>query len=190
MRELDVCLGTFQAQVFGLYLGFERQRFLKNLVGQGQGGGVAYGDCRRVGAHNGKALGRVEFQQLGERQQGKAVVVVGLRQGEAALGESGLLLRHFHAAGLARAVHLAQAFHLHRVDVNLPLGHVAQLKVVKNLHVCLRHLHAYIVAGLVKVGCGGLEVQLVQLYCARYAESGEQRNGCAQRQRSAACVLV
>ena len=57
------------------------------------------------------------------------------------------------------------------------------LHVVKDLHVCLCHLHADVILRLFEIGSSGFEIQLVQLYLVGNLESREERHIGTQLER-------
>ena len=100
------------------------------------------------------------------------------------------MLREFHLTGLAVLEESLQANHLHGVDADLAMRHVGHLRVVENLHVCLGHLHTDIVAGLLQILHGSIQVQLVQLDGIRNIKAREERNTGTQAERGVVGVAV
>ena len=72
---------------------------------------------------------------------------------------------------------------LHGIDVDLTMCDFGNLHVVKDLHVCLCHLHTDVVFGLLEVSGSGLEIQLVQLNLIGNLESREERHVGTQLER-------
>ena len=123
LRNLDAVVSGTQAQLLGGNLRLDAQGLGVDDVGGGDSGTAAEQrtshpilpilPIQPIRPHHSETVSRRQFEELGERENGELLVVVGLGGGESAVGERGLLLRELGTAGLAVVDQCLEADHLH-----------------------------------------------------------------------------
>ena len=76
------------------------------------------------------------------------------------------------------------------VDADLTMGHIGHLHIIENLDISLSHLHTDVVACLLQILCGSVEVQLVKFDGVRYLETRKERHTGTQTERRVVGVAV
>ena len=168
--DADAVQAAFQPVLGGLDGGFVGQGYLVDFVRGREGG---FDDIGRRLFHQ-EAFRRVQFDELGQVQQGQAVVVVGLHHLEFVLGDACPGFGHLGGRGLAHARQALEAGQLFTAQVGLPLGDAVQFAVEQHLQVGRGDVDGDVLLGLGQVGQRGLQVQLGQGILVGDLQPGEE----------------
>ena len=123
-------------------------------------------------------------------EQSELQVVGGLDGRQAALGQRRLLERHISRGGLAVVTHGFEPCHLQGVNLDLPLCDIEDFLIIEDLDIGLCHGDADVIARLLQVLRGRLQIQTAEFDVVAGTETVEQRHVGTQAEARARGIRI